>query len=295
MELGISPVKLPPSAADNARARPRDDNARAKPRDDNARARPRDDNARAKPRDDNARDERLVPGATQRIGTNFDSSSSNERQPARSTDPFGRAGRGGSARPAAAGPPALPPKPAATGPSWQGAIGGPAPSQRAAGPAWAARSLAPAPASKRASRVGDKTIVTRRGSSTRDWLFIGLIVAALGVTASMLLSYRNENNASEAAAADATNVEHSVNAAADSPAKQNAATAPSNVTEIVSNPPNAEVVFGGAVIGNTPVRVARTNFDADYLVRLGGYDPQLVRVSSSSPSTIVVALKALAH
>ncbi|HEX4355603.1 MAG TPA: hypothetical protein VHZ95_21905, partial [Polyangiales bacterium] len=143
MELGISPAKAPPSAASDARAK--------------------------------VRNERLVPGATQRIGTNFDTSSSKERQPARSTDPFGRA-HAGSARPAPGGPPNLPPRPPAAGPSWQGAIGGPAPTQRPAAPAWAARSLAPPPSSKRPARVGDKTIVTRRRSTSRDWLFIGLIV-----------------------------------------------------------------------------------------------------------------------
>jgi hypothetical protein len=163
------------------------------------------------------------------------------------------------------------------------------PSGRPGTPAWAARSLAPNAAPKRTPRVGDRTVITRRGVSKRDWLFMGLLVAALGVTASMLLSYQSASRV-DGPALDATNVEHAVNAAADGPATQTEAV-PTNVTEIVSNPPSAEVVFGGAVIGNTPVRVARANFDADYLVRLSGHDPQLVRVNVNSPATIVVSLK----
>jgi hypothetical protein len=136
-------------------------------------------------------------------------------------------------------------------------------------------------------------MIVRRGVSKRDWIFMGLLVAALGVTASMLLSYQGASSV-DGPELDATNVEHAVNAAADDPAAQ-AEPLPANVTEIVSNPPSAEVVFGGAVIGNTPVRVARANFDADYLVRLTGHDPQLVRVNANSPATIVISLKPVAQ
>jgi hypothetical protein len=234
----------------------------------------------------------VLSGATQRIGTNLEPDVSSERAPARATDPFGHMAknrakpqRAGAAGDTSTAPPPLPPR--STGPSTSGTA---QESARPALPPWAARSISPGPThSRRSPRPGDRTVITRRGVSKRDWLFMGLLVAALGVTASMLLSYQSSGTV-EGPALDATNVEHAVNAAADPPAAA-ADGVPTNVTEIISNPPSAEVLFGGAVIGNTPVRVARADFDADYLVRLNGHDPQLVRVSANSPATIVVSLK----
>jgi hypothetical protein len=218
----------------------------------------------------------VVSGATQRIGTSNEPEVSSERAPTRSTDPFGHMAKtrlnpqaSFGPRAANSAPPPLPPRPLGAGMSSDSL-----PAGRPATPAWAARSLSPSGAPKRAPRAGDRTMIVRRGVSKRDWIFMGLLVAALGVTASMLLSYQGASSV-DGPELDATNVEHAVNAAADDPAAQ-AEPLPANVTEIVSNPPSAEVVFGGAVIGNTPVRVARANFDADYLVRLTGHDPQLV-------------------
>jgi hypothetical protein len=240
-------------------------------------------------------DRQVVSGATQRIGTSNEPEVSSERAPARATDPFGHMAKtrlnpqaSFGPRPGNSAPPPLPPRPLGAGTSSDSL-----PSGRPATPAWAARSLSPSGTPKRAPRAGDRTVITRRGVSKRDWLFMGLLVAALGVTASMLLSYQSASSV-EGPEQDATNVEHAVNAAADDPAAQ-AEPVPANVTEIVSNPPSAEVVFGGAVIGNTPVRVARANFDADYLVRLTGHDPQLVRVNANSPATIVISLKPVAQ
>jgi hypothetical protein len=240
-------------------------------------------------------DRQVVSGATQRIGTSNEPEGSSERSPARATDPFGHMAKtrlnpqaSFGPRAANSAPPPLPPRPLGAGASADSI-----PSGRPGTPAWAARSLSPSAAPKRAPRVGDRTMIVRRGVSKRDWLFMGLLVAALGVTASMLLSYQSASSV-DGPELDATNVEHAVNAAADDPAAQ-AEPVPANVTEIVSNPPSAEVVFGGAVIGNTPVRVARANFDADYLVRLTGHDPQLVRVNANSPATIVISLKPVAQ
>jgi hypothetical protein len=241
----------------------------------------------------------VVSGATQRIGTNPEPDVTSERAPARVTDPFGhmaknRAKPQGGARNANTAPPPLPQRP--TGPSMSGpAQESGSGSIRPGLPPWAARSISPGPApSRRAPRPGDRTVITRRGGAKRDWLFMGLFVAALGTTAAMLLSYQSGGTV-EGAALDATNVEHAVNAAADAPATTADGVLPANVTEIVSNPPSAEVLFGGAVIGNTPVRVARADFDAEYLVRLNGHDPQLVRVSANSPAKIVVSLKPVAQ
>lgn len=238
----------------------------------------------------------VVSGATQRIGTSNEPELSSERAPTRSTDPFGHMAKtrlnpeaSFGPRAANSAPPPLPPRPLGAGMSSDSIPSGRPP----ATPAWAARSLSPSGAPKRAPRAGDRTMIVRRGVSKRDWIFMGLLVAALGVTASMLLSYQGASSV-DGPELDATNVEHAVNAAADDPAAQ-AEPLPANVTEIVSNPPSAEVVFGGAVIGNTPVRVARANFDADYLVRLTGHDPQLVRVNANSPATIVISLKPVAQ
>jgi hypothetical protein len=61
-------------------------------------------------------------------------------------------------------------------------------------------------------------------------------------------------------------------------------------TELVTDPPQAEVVLGGAVIGNTPARVTRGAQSTDYLLRKPGFEPQVVRVSAQSPERISVTL-----
>ena len=279
MEIGISarpePKPTPPTAAGTDRL------AATAPATDSAVAR-------------NIWDAPVVPGATQRVGAARDS----EAQPhpaTRTTDPFGRAAATQTRSPRAQ--PVRPPAPA------------PAPAPRAAPP-----SLSPAarevelspqaaaywngigdsvPRSRRAPRPGEQTVVTRRrGTGTRDWMFVGLMVCALGVTASLLLSYRNHGRI-ESTETDATTVEHAVNAAAEGVAPPEAQAA--DITQIVSTPAGAEVVAGGAVIGNTPVRVTRTEMDTDYLVRLPGHEPQLVRVMGTSPATIAITLKPLAQ
>jgi hypothetical protein len=235
----------------------------------------------------NVWDEHLIPGATQRIGTARESEA-NQRAPMRGTDPFGR--------PAAAKPPRGRPSPAPS--RIVDAVSEPqeaAPSSHASA-YWSGTGSGHAP--RRGARAGEQTVITRRPrTSVRDWLFVGLLVCALGVTASLLLSYRSPS-ATESADGDATTVEHAVNAPGEGAAAPGAAaqTVPAaNATLIVSTPAGAEVVAGGAVIGNTPVRVARTNFDADYLVRLAGHEPQLVRVMPASPTTIAITLKPIAH
>jgi hypothetical protein len=235
-------------------------------------------------------DDHVVPGATQRIGTARESES-NQRAPMRGTDPFGR--------PASAKPRGRP-SPAAG--RIIDAVSEPhevAPSSHASA-YWSGTGSGHAP--RRGPRAGEQTVITRRRrTSARDWLFVGLLVCALGVTASLLLSYRSPS-ATVSADTDATTVEHAVTAPGEGAAAPGtpgtgteAQAAAGNLTLIVSTPAGAEVVAGGAVIGNTPVRVARTNFDADYLVRLAGHEPQLVRVMPASPTTIAITLKPTAH
>jgi hypothetical protein len=65
-------------------------------------------------------------------------------------------------------------------------------------------------------------------------------------------------------------------------------------TLISTQPPGAEVLLGGAVLGNTPVEVERPSADELFLVRLTGYEPQLVRLTPGSRDAIHVTLAPLA-
>jgi hypothetical protein len=137
--------------------------------------------------------------------------------------------------------------------------------------------------------------------STREWLFIALLACASAATLYSLLiddvrSVEEETDAATGAAA-----EHVVTPApVPEPAERTetkaapatAAAASSNTTEIISEPSEAEIVVGGAVIGNTPARVVRGAQDADYLLRKQGFEPQLVRVTPHSPKTITITLHA---
>jgi len=65
-------------------------------------------------------------------------------------------------------------------------------------------------------------------------------------------------------------------------------------TEFVTNPPGAEIVLRGALIANTPARITRPPYESLYLVRLHGYQPQLVALSMHSPDTIHIDLQPIA-
>jgi len=121
-----------------------------------------------------------------------------------------------------------------------------------------------------------------------------LVVGALGVTASMLLSYRNtgegDGESAEAVPEEEEQPEDTaLQAASAEPAAANSGV---RATELRSEPAGAEVVVNGAVVGNTPVRVARASSDVDYTLRLPGYESKVVRVGSQSPATIAVTLRA---
>jgi hypothetical protein len=143
---------------------------------------------------------------------------------------------------------------------------------------------------QRKARVGDRTMIVKRGGiPTRDWIFVGLLVCALGVTASMLFSYRGQQEQVAEDEEGETTEQQAITA--HEPTAAVPASAASIATQLMSTPSGAEVVVGGAVVGNTPVRVARTDVDTDYTVRLAGYEPQVVRVNAVSPPTVLVALK----
>jgi hypothetical protein len=151
--------------------------------------------------------------------------------------------------------------------------------------------------------------------SAREWMFIALLACASAATLySLLIDDVTTPVEDEAETAMSTAPEHlvkpapvpaspkptsaSASASASRPAAESEAkpaplaAASSNVTEIVSEPAHAEIVVGGAVIGNTPAQVVRGDKDADYLLRKPGYEPQLVRVTPHSPKSITITLHA---
>ena len=144
-------------------------------------------------------------------------------------------------------------------------------------------------------------ILSKRRSGRKDWLFVVLVVGALGVTASMLFAYQNHSSGdgSESAEGAATEEEQEPEAPAEDTTRQAASAQPAQpastggvrATELRSDPVGAEVVVNGAVVGNTPVRVARADSDVDYTLRLPGYESKIVRVGAQSPATISVTLR----
>lgn len=160
--------------------------------------------------------------------------------------------------------------------------------------------------------------------SGREWMFIGLLLCASAATLYSLLvddiSPEVEEEMDAASAAEhlvtpageargagapnstGTPATTTTTAAASSakpaaqPTAPSAAPAPQpsaaveKTTAIITDPPEAELLLGGAVVGNTPAKVTRSALMTDYLLRKVGYEPQVVRVSPSSPDTITVTL-----
>jgi hypothetical protein len=65
-------------------------------------------------------------------------------------------------------------------------------------------------------------------------------------------------------------------------------------TNIVTNPPGAEIILRGALVANSPARIARPSYESLYLLRLRGYQPQLVALSPHSPDSIRIDLQPIA-
>jgi hypothetical protein len=139
--------------------------------------------------------------------------------------------------------------------------------------------------------------------SVREWLFIALLACASAATLySLLIDDVTNPIEDDAEAVTGAAPEHVVTPAPLPPVPEKSqakpaspaapAAASANLTEIVSEPAQAEIVVGGAVIGNTPAHVVRGDKDADYLLRKPGYEPQLVRVTPHSPKIITITLHA---
>jgi hypothetical protein len=174
---------------------------------------------------------------------------------------------------------------------------------------------------RRPRRPGERTLIMtarKKSGSKRDWVFVVLLVAALGLTASMFLSQQ----APAEEVVDASAYEDDSQAPPDEqdpvgvttlrpwkPQAQddqkqsdtNAATAREaaaangiQATELRTQPSGAEVLAGDAVVGSTPVRVARGTTDMVYVLRLAGHESKVVRVGPHSPASILVELGRLA-
>jgi|GEM_PF-5515178 len=169
---------------------------------------------------------------------------------------------------------------------------------------------------RRPRRPGERTLIMQRKVKTgskRDWVFVVLLVAALGLTASMFLSQQAPaEEVVDAAAYDDPQEEgqdpfapttlkpwHDRDKAPDQrqsdtsalTAREASAAANSvQATELKSQPAGAEVLVGNAVVGSTPVRVARGSTDLVYVLRLAGHESKVVRVGPNSPPSILVQL-----
>ncbi len=62
-------------------------------------------------------------------------------------------------------------------------------------------------------------------------------------------------------------------------------------TQVTSNPEGAELVHQGAVVGNTPTKVKRPTYEQIFLLRLPGYESQLLRISPSTGEKVHVTLR----
>jgi len=172
---------------------------------------------------------------------------------------------------------------------------------------------------RRPRRPGERTLIMQRKVKTgskRDWVFVVLLVAALGLTASMFLSqqspaeevvdaaaYEDQEQEQEAQDPFAPTTLRPWNAGdKDTPpdqrqsdtsaltAREPAAANSVQATELRTEPSGAEVLVGNAVVGSTPVRVARGTTDIVYVLRLPGHESKVVRVGPSSPPAILVQL-----
>jgi len=124
------------------------------------------------------------------------------------------------------------------------------------------------------------------GGVTTRTLVIGGVLASLAIGTILLLTKPRATVAAKSAvAASATHV----TTAADRAPQSGPPARPS--TEIVSIPPGAEIVLRGAMVANAPARLVRPSYESLYLLRLPGYQPQLVALSPHSPDQIRVTLQ----
>lgn len=72
---------------------------------------------------------------------------------------------------------------------------------------------------------------------------------------------------------------------------QEATPANASVTEIVTNPPGAEVAFQGTVSSNRPMNVERSQYQQLYLLSKAGFESKVLRISPASEIAIRTKLQ----
>ncbi|MBN1655010.1 MAG: hypothetical protein JXA30_14670 [Deltaproteobacteria bacterium] len=130
--------------------------------------------------------------------------------------------------------------------------------------------------------TADRDIEPARSKKTILLGLVALGVVLLAVAGMVANAGRKQPTTAgppkEAEAASVTETEVS-RAQSDKPAVQ-----------ISSSPPGAELVHEGAVVGNTPTKIERPTYEQIYLLRLPGYESQLVRVSPLSGQSMHITL-----
>ncbi|HEX7480538.1 MAG TPA: hypothetical protein VF331_22250 [Polyangiales bacterium] len=134
----------------------------------------------------------------------------------------------------------------------------------------------------RASLDGPSRVGTGLRRLVGSKLGVLLVVAALGVAAWQLRAHWRD---------EPLELSSELASSGTPPAAAAPVAAPSAATTLlVTEPSGAEIVLGGAVVGNTPAEVPRPSADELYLLRLSGFEPQLVRISPRSGSAIRITL-----
>lgn len=136
--------------------------------------------------------------------------------------------------------------------------------------------------SKRTGSIRTGSTHPAGGLTTRT-LLVGGVLACLAIGAILLLTRPHAPVATKPAVAT------SATPAATSAPQSSSPARPS--TEIVTVPPGAEIVLRGAMVANAPARLVRPSYESLYLLRLPGYQPQLVALSPHSPDQIRVTLQ----
>jgi hypothetical protein len=138
------------------------------------------------------------------------------------------------------------------------------------------------PSQEHNKAIGSKRLPPRRSESTvsiAKWVLIG---GLLSLSIAAIYWSTTRRPAAPPLTRPVTNVP---------PPRQHEPVPQGPTTEIVTNPPGAEVVSEGTVIGTSPTKIERSLYEQLVLLRKTGYEPTLLRMSISSPPVIQVDLK----
>lgn len=138
------------------------------------------------------------------------------------------------------------------------------------------------------SQQADKTA---RKLSTIVAILAGCIVVVVAVFADRWVTTSAEKRLKEESRAD---LEQAARAGAAESAAAGAASALPDRTRITSSPDRVEVVVAGQPVGYTPISIAKGSEEALVLLRLPGFEPQMVRIGPQTPADLHISLQASA-